>query len=55
MYTLKTPDVSYSTLGKVDLHISFNDGEKHKSTSDEFIVVGPDWSGPDLILEGSWF
>ncbi|CAG8698239.1 18738_t:CDS:2, partial [Acaulospora morrowiae] len=39
----------------VDLHIGFNDGEKHKSTPGKFIVVGPDWPGPDLILGGSWF
>ncbi|CAG8757511.1 11425_t:CDS:2 [Rhizophagus irregularis] len=55
--SIKTPDASYSTLGKVDLHISFNDSEKHKSISTEFIVVGPDWPDhfPDLILEGPWF
>ncbi len=51
--SIKTPDVSYFTLGKVDLHISFNDGEKHKSTPSEFIVIGPDWPESDLILEGS--
>ncbi|CAB4403266.1 unnamed protein product [Rhizophagus irregularis] len=50
-----TPDASYSTLGKVNLHIGFNDGKKHKSTPSEFIVVGPDWPGPDLILGGPWF
>jgi hypothetical protein len=53
--SIKTPDTSYSTLGKVDLHIGFNDGKKHKSISGEFIVVGPEWPGPDLILGGSWF
>src|SRR6266498_4445575 len=52
---IEAPDPSYSTLEKVDLHISFNDGEKHKSTPGEFIVVGSDWPGPDLILGGSWF
>ncbi len=53
--SIEAPDASYSTLEKVDLHISFNDGEKHKSTPGEFIVVGSDWPGPDLILGGSWF
>ena len=55
--SIKTPDASYSTLGKVDLHIGFNDSEKHKSIPTEFIVVGPDWLDhfPDLILEGPWF
>ncbi len=51
--SIKTLDASYFTLGKVDLHIGFNDGEKHKSISDEFIVVRPDWLGSDLILGGS--
>ena len=52
--SIKTPDASYSTLGKVDLHIGFNDSEKHKSIPTEFIVVGPDWPDhfPDLILGG---
>ena len=52
-----TPDTSYSTLGKVNLHIGFNDGEKHKSTPSEFIVVGPDWPDyfPDLVLGMPWF
>ena len=45
-----TPDASYSTLGNVNLHIGFNDSEKHKNISDEFVVLGPDWPGPDLIL-----
>ncbi|GES73965.1 hypothetical protein GLOIN_2v1476726 [Rhizophagus clarus] len=51
---IETPDVSYSTLGKVDLHIGFNDNKKHKSIPTEFIVVGPDWPDhfPDLILGG---
>jgi hypothetical protein len=52
--SIKTPDASYSILGKVDLHLSFNDGEKHKSTPVEFMVLGPDWPGPDLILGGPW-
>ena len=49
-----TPDTSYSTLGKVNLHISFNNGEKHKSTPSEFIVIRSDWPDyfPDLILGG---
>jgi len=52
-----TPDTSYSTLGKVNLHIGFNDGKKHKSTPSEFIVVGPDWPDyfPDLVLKMLWF
>ena len=50
--SIEAPDASYSTLEKVDLHISFNDGEKYKSIPGEFIV-GPDWPGPDLILGGS--
>ncbi|RGB38884.1 hypothetical protein C1646_755213 [Rhizophagus diaphanus] len=53
--SIKTLDASYSTLGKVNLHISFNDGKKHKSTPGEFIVVGPDWPEPELILGGPWF
>ena len=53
--SIETPDAIYSTIGKVNLHIGFNDGEKHKSTPGEFIVVGPDWPGPDLILGGPWF
>ncbi|PKC52869.1 hypothetical protein RhiirA1_513425 [Rhizophagus irregularis] len=52
---IETPDASYSTLGKVDLHIGFNDSKKHKSTPVEFIVLGLEWSGPDLILGGPWF
>jgi len=28
---IETPDASYSTLGKVNLHIGFDDNEKHKS------------------------
>ncbi|PKB96491.1 hypothetical protein RhiirA5_434745 [Rhizophagus irregularis] len=53
--SIKTLDATYSIIGKVNLHIGFNDGEKHKSTPSEFIVVGPDWPGPDLILGGPWF
>ena len=34
--SIKTPDASYSTLGKVDLHIGFNDNKKHKSIPTEF-------------------
>ncbi|PKK57336.1 hypothetical protein RhiirC2_763977 [Rhizophagus irregularis] len=51
-----TPDTSYSTLGKVNLHIGFNDGEKYKTTPSEFIVAGPDWPDyfPDLVLEMPW-
>ncbi|PKK58969.1 hypothetical protein RhiirC2_857556 [Rhizophagus irregularis] len=44
-----------TSVKKVNLHIGFNDGEKHKSTSGEFIVLGPDWPGLDLILGGPWF
>jgi hypothetical protein len=53
--SIETPDAIYSTIGKVNLHIGFNDGEKHKSTPGEFIVLGSDWPGPDLILGGPWF
>ena len=53
--SIKTLEATYSIIGKVNLHIGFNDGEKHKSTPSEFIVVGPNWPGPDLILGGSWF
>ena len=48
--SIETSDASYFTLGKVNLHISFNDSEKHKTILSEFIVLGPDWSGPNLIL-----
>src|SRR5687768_9700972 len=50
--SIETPDAIYSTIGKVNLHISFNDSEKHKSILGEFIVFGPDWPEPDLILGG---
>ena len=53
--SIVTPDASYPTLGKVNLHISFEDGEKHKSIPVEFIVLGSEWTGPDLILGGPWF
>ena len=54
--SIVTPDASYSTLGKVNLHIGFEDGEKHKSTLVEFIVLGSDWPDyfPDLILKILW-
>ena len=55
--SIATPDGSYSILGKVNLRIGFEDGEKHKSTPVEFIVVGPDWPDyfPDLVLGIPWF
>ena len=53
--SIETQDAIYSTIGKVNLHIGFNDSEKHKSTPGEFIVLGPDWPKPDLILGGLWF
>ena len=53
--SIETPNASYSTLGKVNLHIGFNDSEKHKTIPSEFIVLGPDWPGPDLILGMPWF
>ena len=37
--SIVTPDASYPTLGKVNLHIGFEDGEKHKSIPVEFIVL----------------
>ena len=54
--SIKTLDATYSIIGKVNLHNGFNDGEKHKSTSSEFIVVGPDWPDhfPDLTLGMPW-
>ncbi|RIA81594.1 hypothetical protein C1645_836759 [Glomus cerebriforme] len=50
--SIKTLDASYFTLEKINLHISFEDGEKHKSTPIKFIVLGLDWPDyyPDLIL-----
>ena len=50
-------DESYSTLGKVNLRIILNDGEKHKTIPSEFIVLGPDWPDyyPDLVLGMLWF
>ena len=53
--SIVTPDTSYLTLGKVNLHIGFEDGKKHKSIPVEFIVLGPEWPGPDLILGGPQF
>ncbi|RIA79840.1 hypothetical protein C1645_839798 [Glomus cerebriforme] len=50
--SIATYDATYSTIEKVNLHISFNDSKNHKSTPVEFIVLGPDWPGPDLILGG---
>src|SRR3954452_4299289 len=29
--SIETPDAIYSTIGKVNLHIGFNDSEKHKA------------------------
>ena len=54
--SIETPDASYSTLGKVNLHIGFNDSEKHKTIPSEFIVLGPDWPDhfPDLTLGMPW-
>lgn len=45
-------DESYSTLGKVNLCIILNDGEKHKSIPTEFIVTGSDWPDqfPEILL-----
>jgi len=37
--SIKTLDATYFTIEKVNLHISFNDSEKHKSILSEFIVV----------------
>ena len=53
---IETPDTSYSTLGKVNLHIGFNDSEKHKTILSEFIVVRPDWPDhfPGLTLGMPW-
>src|SRR6266540_1182331 len=48
--SIEIPNASYSTLRKVNLHISFNNSEKHKTISSEFIVLKPDWSELDLIL-----
>src|SRR6266540_4801463 len=55
--SIETSDASYFTLGKVNLHIGFEDDEKHKSTPIKFIFSGPNWSDyfPDLILRGIWF
>ncbi|GES74425.1 hypothetical protein GLOIN_2v1763772 [Rhizophagus clarus] len=50
------PDESYSTLGKVNLRIILNDGEKHKIIPTEFIVTGPDWPDqfPEILLGSLW-
>ena len=55
--SIKTLDATYSTIGKVNLHIGFNDSEKHKTIPSEFIVLGPEWPDyfPDLVLGGPWF
>ena len=47
---------SYSTLGKVNLRIILNDGEKHKSIPTEFIVTGSDWPDqfPEILLGSPW-
>ncbi|GBB89848.1 hypothetical protein RclHR1_16690002 [Rhizophagus clarus] len=50
--SIKTLDATYFTIGKVNLHISFNNGKKHKSTPVEFMVLELDWLGPELILKG---
>ena len=36
--SIETLNASYCILGKVNLHIGFDNGEKHKSISVEFIV-----------------
>src|SRR5688572_18788560 len=53
--SIETPNAIYFTIRKVNLHIGFNDGEKHKSIPVEFMILRPDWPGPDLILGGLWF
>ena len=47
---------SYSTLGKVNLRIILNAGEKHKSIPTEFIVTGSDWPDqfPEILLGSPW-
>jgi hypothetical protein len=47
---------SYSTLGKVDLHIILIDGEKHKIIPTKFIVIGSDWPDqfPEILLGSPW-
>ena len=46
----------YSTLGKVNLRIILNDGEKHRNIPSEFIVVGSDWPDqfPEVVLGMPW-
>ncbi|CAJ0835314.1 13190_t:CDS:1 [Entrophospora sp. SA101] len=52
---LQTPSGSFSVLGKVELQTSFNVDGRHLSTDPvEFLVVGPDWHGPDLVLGKPW-
>ncbi|CAJ0853853.1 5445_t:CDS:1, partial [Entrophospora sp. SA101] len=52
---LQTPDGSFSVLGKVELQTSFNVDGKHKSIDPiEFLVLGSDWPGPDLMLGKPW-
>ena len=51
--SIETLNAFYFTLRKVNLHISFDDGEKHKSIPVKFIVFEldqPDYYF-DLILE----
>src|SRR6266496_4582725 len=36
--SIEALDASYFILGKVNLHIGFNDNEKHKTIPSEFIV-----------------
>ncbi len=40
--SIETLSASYFILGNVNLHIGFNDGKKHKSISDEFIIFESD-------------
>ncbi|RGB26734.1 hypothetical protein C1646_770051 [Rhizophagus diaphanus] len=37
--SIETLDVSYSTLGKVNLYITFNDGKKHKSIPNDNFTI----------------
>src|SRR6266498_577120 len=54
--SIETPDVSYFTLRKVNLCITFNDGKKHKSIFNEFIVIESDWPDhfSDLTSRMPW-
>ncbi|CAG8775421.1 6354_t:CDS:2 [Dentiscutata erythropus] len=49
-------DEFYSALGKVNLHIILNDGEKHKIIPTEFIVIGSGWPNqfPEILLGSLW-